>query len=140
MPPGGIKKKMTIEEFEKNKIRYFDSIRIQDPLPISLGRSLCNIGCKDCMFWNDRFCLIKGNLPLAEQKLQAWVEKHPLITNRDKAKEVFGIEINDASRRHDCAGITCPNTVHNCTECKYLNFWNEEYHEPSAGESEEHNG
>ena len=125
---------MTIKEFERNKIRYFDSIRKEKPLPKYLGEGICNIGCCYCMFYDHHKCLIRTNLPLAEQKLQAWLDKHKIVTNRDKFKEVFGAEALDHTWSGVCSQI-CPKICPDCTSCEY-SFWNKEYHEPNAGESE----
>lgn len=118
---------MTIEEFEKNKIRYFDTVRRQAPSPKSLGKGACNIDCGKCIFYA-HVCLIKCNLTLAEQRLQVWMNEHPVITNRDKFTEIFGMDPHKLPpcTAHNDGG--CPLGLP-CKGCEY-NFWDQEYHEP----------
>lgn len=51
---------------------------------------------------------------VAETIIMDWAKEHPIITNADKFKEVFGFELS-------------------CEECEY-NFWNQEYKEPKEEE------
>ena len=92
--------------------------------------------CSDveCSSWNNNHqacifciedipCLLIANLPLAEQELQKWIDKHPVMTNREKAKEVFGIEIRKTFS--DCIGLDCPQN--GCDNCEYKDYWSQEY-------------
>lgn len=60
----------------------------------------------------------------AEKLIMTWAKKHPLITNADKFKEVFGIEPS---------GNHCPQCFCNeqeCVTCSGNKFWSQEYKEP----------
>ena len=54
-----------------------------------------------------------------------WAKEHPVKTNADKFKEMFGIEIVPTT---GCSFIACE--VNNCDNCEYKDFWNKEYKEP----------
>lgn len=63
----------------------------------------------------------------AEEIIMKWAEEHPVQTNVDKFKEVFGFEFRK----------TCVISS-DCIDCKYYRmekceevWWNEEYKEPS---------
>ena len=65
----------------------------------------------------------------AEEIIMKWAKEHPVKTNTDKFKEVFGSDIKLTTRdgRH-CGGIVCPAIC--CSDCEYKDFWNKEYKEP----------
>lgn len=39
-------------------------------------------------------CHLNHGCKYDKEELQKWVDEHHLVTNRDKAREVFGIELN----------------------------------------------
>lgn len=58
----------------------------------------------------------------AEEIIMKWVKEHPLMTNADKFKEVFGFRPDK-----------CPTTFCNtqkCAVCDGYRFWVQEYKEP----------
>lgn len=61
----------------------------------------------------------------AESIIMKWAEEHPIKTNADKFKEVFGVEPN----RKGCAGIQCPKGCADCANCNMYGFWEQEYKE-----------
>lgn len=66
----------------------------------------------------------------AEEIIMAWAKEHPINTNADKFKEVFGF-IPDS----ECCPSKCPEN--GCINCEYKHFWSQEYKEPNKeGENE----
>lgn len=83
----------TKNQFEKDLVRMFDSYRYDD------SEHMGENGCKD---------VVCNNCPLDEKSCGAvkkfksfdtikiiyeWAKAHPVITNRDKLKEVFNVEL-----------------------------------------------
>lgn len=66
------------------------------------------------------------NTQEAEEIIMEWAEEHPIKTNADKFKEVFGVDVYKEDG-FGCSDIRCNN---DCEECKYMGFWNKEYIEP----------
>ena len=66
----------------------------------------------------------------AEEIIMKWEEEHPIQTNADKFKEVFGFVFNG----RNCDGVTCHEECRGikCSECKYKDFWQQEYKEPKG--------
>lgn len=65
----------------------------------------------------------------AEEIIMKWAEEHPVQTNADKFKEVFGIDVNN----NICVFIYegyCP--IEGCKKCDKYNFWQQEYKEPKG--------
>ena len=62
----------------------------------------------------------------AEKIIMDWAKEHPVMTNADKFKEVFGIEIGHEFEK--CDLFTCSDD--GCDKCEYYGFWNREYIEP----------
>lgn len=71
----------------------------------------------------------------AEEIIMNWAKEHPIMTNKDKLKEVFGYDFNFL---HKCKGLVCPDDKDgnciSCNDCKFLNFWNKEYKTPKGVE------
>ena len=61
----------------------------------------------------------------SEKIIMDWAEEHPIKTNADKFKEVFGF-IPDSEY--------CPNKCpeNGCANCEYRHFWSQEYKEPKG--------
>ncbi len=118
---------MTKEEYKKNLTRYFDSVRRGEEAKNYMGTALCcGVACTTCMF-----AYLCEHIHLPEKALdcvellEKWVKEHPVITNKDKFKEVFGVEPDDDS---------CPPVSNICGVAKYLSdcnacrrWWDEEY-------------
>lgn len=95
-------------------------------------KRMCD-NCKD----RGSFCdACRANLQLIsedskdfEDFVMTWAYKHPVKTNADKFKEVFGFFP---------ATKFCPYTIENCGEqcdesyCNHYNFWEQEYKEPKG--------
>lgn len=62
----------------------------------------------------------------AEEIIMKWAEEHPIKTNADKFKEVFGFDINRDTA--ECYGLKCPPNGR-CSECNIHGFWGREYKE-----------
>lgn len=113
---------MQFQEFAKQRKRmcehYSASCRDEEgsicPMFFVLGHT-CSI-----------FCL--HNPKEAEEIVSKWAAEHPSITNRQKLKEMFGVDIDDIPS--GCSGIKCPEKFDvNCKVCPYRNFWDQEYKE-----------
>lgn len=67
----------------------------------------------------------------AEEIIMKWAKEHPIVTNADKFKEVFGFTPN---------GKSCPYTIDSCgdscdkSNCSHYDFWEQEYKEPKEVE------
>lgn len=120
---------MTTEEYRENLIRMWDSVRNE-----SKGEETCrDVNCRDCHF--DEICnAVYGGAIINACKtieiVEQWAEQHPIVTNADKFKEVFGLEPIQIS--------SCINFKEKCGDCKYYDgsacdadnrFWNAEYKE-----------
>lgn len=91
----------------------------------------CNMGCQinnaiqskkyDCTTCVG-FCIKYPKV--AEGIIMNWAKEHPIKTNADKFKEVFGV----VNIKLNCDIFECSEG--RCSECEYENFWNEEYKEP----------
>lgn len=93
----------------------------------------CHV-CKECPM--DKFLIecgesCSGSLrrypQQAEEIIMKWAEEHPIKTNADKAKEIFGNDL----QLSDCESIRCTDN-RNCDDCKHHNFWQQEYKEPKG--------
>lgn len=85
--------------------------------------------CENCGLDKECGCdtYINNNLKQAEEIIMKWAEEHPIQTNADKFKEVFGYDIDpkvDCCRLEACDG--------ECDKCKFDDFWNQEYKEPKG--------
>lgn len=97
--------------------------------------------CQDCHSCelssdgNDCDSFMGNNPQKAEEIIMKWVNTHPIQTNADKFKEVFGIPVNLLGyEKNGCACFMCSKYLKvPCTEddCKYKNFWGNEYKSPS---------
>lgn len=67
----------------------------------------------------------------AEKIIMDWAKEHPIVTNKDKFREVFGFKPSDYINCPMKNGYEClQHRV--CEDCKYENFWNQEYKEPNG--------
>lgn len=93
------------------------------------NRMCNNYDCNDCPFDSNCQFIVIRRPNEAEEIIMNWAKEHPIKTNADKFKEVFGIEYyNDSGTK--CDGIKCPsNETHSylCSECEYKDFWDKEY-------------
>lgn len=116
---------MTKEEYKRNIVRMYDSLRTEH-----IGdRSCRGINCEDCPF-DGKVCNIgEKNFHAHEaiEIVEQWAEQHPIVTNADKFREMFGTEPS----KH-----TCVNVNIQCEDCKYFvggccaastKFWDAEY-------------
>ena len=121
------------DEFKRELVRMWDSIR-DDNSPHKGYDNCKGVDCKECPVYShcksvkavyDAFEMI--------EKVEQWSKEHPVITNRDKFREVFGVNLYQT--KYDCGGFDCPVTV-KCEECEIKGFWNREYKEPKESEEE----
>lgn len=126
---------MTEQEYQRNLIRMWDSIRNEGK-----GEEDCSgIRCTDCPFYG-KVCKKYAtdadavfNAHEAIEIVENWAKEHPIVTNSDKFREVFGKEIHKDS---------CVNPTITCGDCEYYNgcecdagnrFWDVEYKEQTVG-------
>lgn len=119
---------MTKEEFQRNLIRMFDSLRTEYK-----GKRNCDgIECNNCPF-NGKVCYAGERLFRAYdaieiiETVESWAKEHPTATNSDKFKEVFGFKPFTNN---------CINGEVKCDKCEcydygvcaaHNRFWNAEY-------------
>lgn len=111
---------MTKEEYKKNVIRMWDSIRDE----AYKGTTKCvGVLCENCPLHGA--C---GSFYVFEtlELVENWAKEHQIKTNADKFREVFGTEPSKS---------TCVNDI-DCENCEYYvngecdvcdQFWNAEY-------------
>lgn len=115
---------MTKEEYQRDLIRMWDSLRSTT----YKGEKTCKgITCFNCPF-NGELCNAGKQHPYEIiEVVENWAEQHPIVTNADKFREMFGTEPS----KH-----TCVNVNIQCEDCKYFvggccaastKFWDAEY-------------
>lgn len=117
---------MTKEEYQRDLIRMFDSIRSDFK-----GENGCSgVDCNDCPM--HKIVCGRGQIRPFEaiEIVENWAKQHPIKTNADKFKEVFGFEPTP---------IYCVNNNMKCSDCEYFDynnglcdvsiFWDAEYKE-----------
>lgn len=81
-----------------------------------------NVGCST---------LILNYYEQAEEIIMKWAKEHPVMTNADKFKEVFGFDAE-----LDICPMKCTESVsvilNVCNNCKFKYFWQQEYVEPKG--------
>lgn len=125
---------MTKEEFQRDLIRMFDSLRNK-----CKGEKNCRgINCRDCPF-GIKVCNADIEMFHAHEAIEIvenWAKEHPIVTNADKFREVFGFDMT-----------ICWDNEFPCNECQFCDidgtcnskekFWNAEYKEPAESEDKE---
>ena len=110
----------TEEQYKKDLIRLFDYVRKKDSE--NRGELNCDdVYCCDCPLKNVCFYSGWGPTYISYDYIDAvykWSKKHPIKTNKDKIKEVFGI---------DELEFLC-----NTNEENKMNWLNKEYEEPKG--------
>ena len=111
---------MEFQEFVKQRKRMCKSIHNVRDCPLAM------YGCSYCI--EDCF----ENTQRAEEIVSKWAAEHPVMTNRQKAEEIFGVKLNTKG----CLSIKCPHNedgmVLPCETCDYYNFWDQEYKEKES--------
>lgn len=110
-------------EVMKQRERMCDFFQTEE----GICRANCPFSDKKSGAYDDCNRWIMEHYEEAEEIIMKWAEEHPLKTNADKFKEVFG----DIARIEECNFIGCVDWTGDCTKCKYHNFWKAEYKEPS---------
>ena len=134
---------LTKEEYKREYIRMMDFLKDKEGCSTAhKGEFNCKgVCCNICPFCNMcPLCIYE----ITDHDLQAiraydiievvekWSKEHPVMTNSDKFKEVYGINIEI-----DCTRMPCPrmlgiiekevcNKKDCCEKCKE-DFWNSEY-------------
>lgn len=117
---------MTNEEYQKNLVRMYDSLRTERK-----GDKNCmGVSCNNCPF-NGKVCNAGERLFRAYDAIEIveqWAEQHPIVTNAEKFREVFGME--------KLPFYSCIYTNADCRDCEHFigmgckangDFWNAEY-------------
>lgn len=86
--------------------------------PLSSGCNGRNLSCSN---------FIRIHPKEAEEIIMAWAKEHPIKTNEDKFREVFGFIPDSEYCPNKCQGNGCIN-------CEHRHFWSQEYKEPMKGE------
>ena len=99
--------KKVMEDFYRMCNTYSDDEHCNDSCPLSSKKNGKHIACK---VFKERY------IEESEQIIEDWAKKNPIITNRMKAKEIFGHDLNvycyaDAEFRSICD--------EHCKECPY---------------------
>lgn len=128
---------MTKEEYQKELVRMFDSLRDEHK-----GEENCTgISCSDCPF--ARKVCNTGKLLFYSFKaieiVEQWAEQHHVKTNSQKFEEVFGFKPYTKNCINGDEKVSCTNCQ--CFydgECAAHNrFWNAEYKGKTEGCEEE---
>lgn len=99
------------KEYKENLIRMWDSLRDE----AYKGVTMCEgVTCRDCPLYNNA-C---GSFYVFEalEIVENWVKEHPVKTNADKFKEVFGF---------DAPIHQCIKKDEFCADCEYYEFGSE---------------
>lgn len=72
---------------------------------------------------------IKHSPEEVEKRIMQWAKEHPVKTNADKFKEVFGVEINHSYSDCIFKYTSVCKDISYCV-CEYADFWEQEYKEP----------
>lgn len=114
------------EEYKENLTRMFDNLRDSNK-----GAKNCGgVDCHDCPLFN-KICNCDSPIYYAHEAadvVEEWAKQHPIETNADKFRELFGVQppIN-----------VCVNKM-GCGNCEYCSdgrcnvrnsFWNSPYEE-----------
>lgn len=120
---------MTKEEFQRDLIRMFDSLRNECKGEKNCGR----INCIDCPLYQKCNAFYAFEV---QEVVENWAKEHPIVTNADKFKEMFGFDMT-----------ICWDNEFPCNECQFCDidgtcnskekFWNAEYKEPAESEDKE---
>lgn len=121
---------MTKEEYERNLIRIWDSIRSDFK-----GESGCTgVDCNFCPF-NGKVCNLATNTIFNAYKsieiVENWAKENPIKTNSEKFKEVFGFKPYTKNCINGEEKVSCANCQYFYDgECAVQNrFWESEYKE-----------
>lgn len=129
---------MEMTQFQRDFVRMLDSMREEHK-----GETTCvGIGDKECeecpltTFCGDNdICF---NAEKIIEIVTGWAKEHPVKTNADKFKEVWGREPKNRDDMYycpipfgklDCAGR--PDEDMSCEECRKT-FWKSEYKKPKT--------
>ena len=125
---------LTKEEYEKTLSRIIDSVRIKNGLSTTGSLDCTDINLSNCKDTCPLHYLCTGfdryySPFLFIEEVEKWGKKHPVVTNREKWKEVFGsakIPVCFKANRED----PCDEHGCSCIRCKY--GVNGEYHAPEC--------
>lgn len=112
------------EEYQKNLRRMFDSLRTEHK-----GEDNCaGVKCAECPFKEVSCSLGASNFYLFEtmEIVENWSKEHPVMTNADKFRELFGVQppINACVNNN----IDCENCgYYSDGRCNVHSFWDKEY-------------
>lgn len=121
---------MTKEEYQKNLIRMWDSMRKNEYEGI---KACSGVRCEDCPLCGVcQACSCSVDICNAYKAIEVvenWAEQHPIVTNAEKFREVFGFKPYTKNCINGDEKVSCTNCQ--CFydgECAAHNrFWNAEY-------------
>lgn len=108
------------EEYKKTLVRMWDSVREEYKGASGCDGVICNV-CPATSMCGDYMENVNNAYDLIEL-VEKWAKEHPIVTNGDKFKELFGKEI--LMSPHGCVGLLCQSP---CDTCPNNGFWNKEY-------------
>lgn len=118
----------TMEEYQREYIRMMDSMREGSEYS---GEANCKgVDCNRYPLYTSNSCSSSSKAFEIIEIVEKWSKEHPVVTNRDKFKEVFGIEPKvcprmiyiDIKSLSECLESDCKK----CTQ----EFWDLEYKVP----------
>lgn len=122
---------MTKEEYQKELVRMFDSLR-DDKFK---GETHCKgIKCIYCPLYHKACQVVDGEVYgffNALEIIEKWSREHPIKTNSEKFKEVFGFKPYTKNCINGEEKVSCANCQYFYDgECAVQNrFWESEYKE-----------
>lgn len=121
---------MEMTQYQKDLVRMWDSLRTD----YKGSHNCCPILCEQCPL-NKGACSGDGfthtifNAEKAIEIVTQWAKEHPIVTNEDKFKEVWGKEPK-VNGTYICPPVrTSLLCSKNCGECRKT-FWGSEYKPP----------
>lgn len=123
---------MEMTQYQKDLVRMWDSVRTHHK-----GNIKClGVSCDKCPLVG-HVCGTHGTTFYAEKTIEIvtqWAKDHPLVTMKDKYKEVFGVEPKGKSGASVCPRAVGFDDVEckiggGCEDCRN-EFWQSEYKEP----------
>lgn len=89
----------------------------------------CEENCNSC----DGSIFVSNSDPDRFEKfVMDWAKEHPVVTNKDKFREIFGTYTLESLRKCPFAASKKCLGESSCAKCDLNNFWEKEYKEPEG--------